>query len=106
MMHQDWKEVILQKHDPKATPRKHIELSKAVKLENDTENLSNKVVGLSLGKQIQTARLARGMKTQKELAVMISVRPEIITKYENGSAIPDTNVLQKLRKALGTKLKA
>jgi ribosome-binding protein aMBF1 (putative translation factor) len=36
---------------------------------------------------------------------MVNVKPEIINKYENGSAIPDSKVLQKLRKALGTRLK-
>jgi putative transcription factor len=103
MNHQDWNDVVFKKNT-KST-YKHTELSKEVKIENDSDNLSNQVVGLSLGNQIQKTRIAKGIRTQKELAVMVNVKPEIINKYENGSAIPDSKVLQKLRKALGTRLK-
>lgn len=103
MNHQDWKEVVFNKASTEVK-KPHVELSKSVKLEKDSENLANKRVGLSLGKQIQTGRIAKGFKTQKELATRVNVRPEIINKYENGTAVPDTNVLQKLRQVLGVKL--
>lgn len=100
-MYQDWNEVVFQKK-PKTTQSPHFEKSKEQRLEEDTDTLNHSTVGLSLGKQIQKARLANGIKTQKELASLINTKPDIINSYECGKAIPDNAVMQKLRRVLKT----
>jgi putative transcription factor len=54
---------------------------------------------------IQQGRIAKGFKTQKDLAIAVGVNVSVIGSYESGRAIPDPAVLQKLRKVLGVKLK-
>ena len=49
------------------------------------------------------ARNAKGL-TQKELAHRIAVKDTIIKNYENGKAVPQNGVIQKIEKVLGTKL--
>ena len=98
MQHQDWNQVVFTKKQN--IPHKHVELSNTVKLDNDFDNLQHKRVSLSLAKQIQQARIKKGFSSQKQLAVAINVKPEIINHYENGTAIPNNIILQKLRKTL------
>ena len=49
------------------------------------------------------ARNAKGL-TQKELAHKIAVKDTIIKSYENGKAVPQNNIIQKIEKVLGVKL--
>ena len=58
---------------------------------------------IELRKQIQTARIAKKM-SQKDLATSVNEKPGLIQAYEAGKAVPDHNVLQKLRRVLGVKL--
>ena len=101
--YQDWTPVVLRK---KVTPEKVIqpEVSKEVKIEREEIGTHEKV-SVSLAKTIQQARIARGYKTQKELANAVGVKVDIINGYESGKMIPDNNVMQKLRRVLGVKLK-
>jgi len=62
-------------------------------------------VPLDLAKRIQQARTARGMK-QGELAALINERVNIVNDYENGRAVPDHVLLNKLDRALGVKLRS
>lgn len=104
MSHQDWNEVVFKKPSKnQVTP--HFERTKEQKVESESEELSHKKVGVSLGKQIQNARVTKGFKTQKDLANAINVRPEVINSYEGGKAIPDNAIMQKLRRVLDTQLK-
>lgn len=104
---QDWKPVVIH---GKAVPAnqgphpKHYERTKEQKLE-DEELGTHKKVSLSMAKMIQQGRIAKGFKTQKDLAIAVGVNASIINSYESGRAIPDPNVLQKLRRVLGVKLK-
>lgn len=50
------------------------------------------------------ARNAKGI-TQKDLAQMINEKSGVINEYENGRAVPNPNIINKLEKALGTKLR-
>lgn len=61
-------------------------------------------VGLSLGKRIQQARMAKSM-TQKQLATLINEKPNVVAEYEQGKAIPNNQILGKLEKKLGVKLR-
>jgi putative transcription factor len=107
MSHQDWTPVIIHGKAAPAKqrpPPKHYERTKEQKLE-DEELGTHKKVPLSMAKMIQQGRIAKGFKTQKDLAIAIGVNASIIGSYESGRAIPDPGVLQKLRRVLGVKLK-
>ena len=105
MNHQDWTPVVIHgKAATKPSPPKHYERTKEQKLE-DEEIGTHKKVPLSMAKMIQQGRIAKGFKTQKDLAIAVGVNAGIISSYESGRAIPDPGVLQKLRRVLGVKLK-
>ena len=107
MSHQDWTPVIIHgKAAPvnQRPPAKHYERTKEQKLE-DEELGTHKKVPLSMAKMIQQGRIAKGFKSQKDLAIAVGVNASIINSYESGRAIPDPSVLQKLRRVLGVKLK-
>ncbi len=107
MSHQDWTPVIIHgKATPvnQRPPSKHYERTKEQKLE-DEELGTHKKVPLSMAKMIQQGRIAKGFKTQKDLAIAVGVNAGIISSYESGRAIPDPDILQKLRRVLGVKLK-
>lgn len=80
------------------------EVSREVKIDREEIGTHEKVT-MSLAKTIQQARLVRGYKTQKDLANAVGVKVDIINGYESGKIIPDNNVMQKLRRVLGVKLK-
>ena len=61
-------------------------------------------VGLSLGQTIQKARAAKNMK-QKDLSSRINEKPSVIADYETGKAIPNNQILGKLERVLGVKLR-
>jgi|SRR5210317_1749136 putative transcription factor len=106
MNHQDWNPVVIHGKSAKSqtlTARPHREVTKEQKLDQ-TELGTHKKVGLTMAKTIQNGRIAKGFKTQKDLAVAIGVPANIINSYESGKAIPDNAILQKLRRVLGVKL--
>ena len=74
------------------------------KLENETEELSHKRVGDAVKKAIMQGRLAKKL-TQAQLAQQINEKPQIIQEYESGKAIPNQQVLSKLERILGVKLR-
>ena len=39
------------------------------------------------------------------MAKLINERPAIVNEYENGTAVPNSQVLEKMEKALGVKLR-
>ena len=61
-------------------------------------------VGLSLGMLIQQASMAKSL-TQKQLATLINEKPNVIAEYEQGKAIPNNQILGKLERKLGVKLR-
>lgn len=104
--YQDWKPVVIHGKAAKAPtpPQPRREVTKEQKL--DREELgTHKTVSLSMSKMIQQGRIAKGFKTQKDLAIAVGVNVSVINSYESGRAIPDPSVLQKLRRVLGVKLK-
>lgn len=103
MSHQDWNTIVLKKPTIKKE-HVHYEKTKETKIMEDDENLSHDRVSQNLGKDIQNARIAKGYKTQKEFAQALNVKPDIVNSYESGKAIPDNNILQKMRRLLKVKL--
>jgi putative transcription factor len=107
MSHQDWTPIIIHGRSAPVKlnpPQKQYERTKEQKLE-DEELGVHKKVPLSTANMIQQGRIAKGFRTQKDLAVAIGVNVSIINSYESGRAIPDHAILQRLRRVLGVKLK-
>lgn len=74
------------------------------KLDAETEELKHKTVDLSVGKAIQKGRQQKEM-TQKELATKINEKPQVVIEYEQGKALPNQQILAKMERALGVKLR-
>jgi len=74
------------------------------KLDQETEELKHKTVDLSVGKLIAQGRQAKEM-SQKDLATKICEKPQVVTEYEQGKALPNQQVLSKMERALGIKLR-
>jgi len=68
------------------------------RLEND-ELVQKKTLPTDMKLKIKQARIAKKM-TQKELAAMLNVKPDIINKIEGGSIFPDPKLLNKIKGAL------
>lgn len=102
MDHQDWNTITLKKKS-ETKVHNHIDKTREQKLDN-TELGDIPRVSYSMAKTIQLGRVSKGFKTQKDLAVAIGVSQSLINAYESGKAIPETKVLQKLRRILGIKL--
>ena len=101
MDHQDCETVILRKpvtvtHKPKPKPKG------ANYLENGEEFNVAKVTP-ELKKALQQARVAKKM-SQKQLATILNVPVQDITKYETGKIIPNNQFISRMERALGTKL--
>jgi len=131
--HQDWQTVTFKKKQSKpANPQKAVEEARkegkdietvkkfnagtnhqqrqtnALKVEREVEegesSLSFEKVSLSLAKTIQQARQTKGL-TQKELGTKISEKASVINDYESGRAVPSQQILIKLERELGVKLR-
>lgn len=50
------------------------------------------------------ARQAKGM-TQKDLAIRISEKVGVVNDYESGKAVPNPNIISKMERALGCRLR-
>nr|ACN35802.1 unknown [Zea mays] len=74
------------------------------RLDDDTENLAHERVPSDLKKNLMQARLDKKL-TQAQLAQMINEKPQVIQEYESGKAIPNQQIIGKLERALGTKLR-
>ncbi len=57
-----------------------------------------------MGKLIQQGRQAKNL-TQKDLATKICEKPQIVTEYEQGKAIPNQTILSKMERVLEIKLR-
>lgn len=76
----------------------------ALKLELESEELTHKTVGQEVKKAIMQGRLAKKL-TQAQLAQQINELPKVIQEYESGKAIPNQQILGKLERILGVKLR-
>ncbi|KAH9779018.1 multiprotein-bridging factor 1b [Citrus sinensis] len=122
---QDWEPVVIKKKAPNAATKKdekvvnaarraaHAGTNKAAssstslntrKLDEDTENLAHDRVPSELKKAIVQARNDKKL-TQSQLAQLINEKPQVIQEYESGKAIPNQQILTKLERALGVKLR-
>ncbi|KAL4219538.1 Endothelial differentiation-related factor 1 [Mactra antiquata] len=84
--------------------KQHSTSKNTAKLDRETEELHHQTVGLEVSKLIQQARQAKGF-TQKELATKINEKQQIINEYEAGKAIPNNQIMSKLERTLGVRLR-
>jgi len=77
----------------------------AAKLDAETENFKHEKVPSSLAKNIQKARTAKGW-TQAQLAQAINEKPQVVNQYESGKAIPNGQIINKMERVLGAKLRS
>jgi putative transcription factor len=74
------------------------------KLDRENEVAPPAKVAPTVGKAIQTARMDKGF-TQKDLAQKVNEKPSVIQDYESSKAIPNPQILGKLERTLGVKLR-
>ncbi|ORX53140.1 MBF1-domain-containing protein [Hesseltinella vesiculosa] len=74
------------------------------KLDRDNDVAPPPKVDVSVGKAIQQGRQAKGI-TQKDLAQLVNEKPQVVNEYEAGKAVPNQQILGKLERALGVKLR-
>ncbi|CAJ0917928.1 unnamed protein product, partial [Mesorhabditis belari] len=84
--------------------RQHTSNKDTARLDEETEQLHHDRVSLSLGKVMQQARAVKEW-TQKELATKVNEKPQVVAEYENGKAVPNQQILAKMERALGVKLR-
>ena len=70
----------------------------------DEGTYTQSIISISLSKQIIKARQEKGW-TQKELAQRINEKSTVVSQYESGQAVPNPEIINKLERALGTKLR-
>ncbi|OSX69061.1 hypothetical protein BU14_1910s0001 [Porphyra umbilicalis] len=74
------------------------------KLDAETDVLAHATVSMSLSKSIQKARVDKKW-SQAQLAQAINEKPAVINQYEAGKALPNSQIISKMERALGTKLR-
>ena len=107
MQHQDWTPVTLRRQKPSAGrgfESRTFERNVEQRLNEETEELRHNRLGKSKGERIRAARVAAGFKTQRDLALALNTRVDLVASYESGKAIPDVAMMQKLRRLLRTSL--
>lgn len=101
---QQGESVDLQKKFNAATNKHQGTSLNTAKLDAETEKLSHNKVGLETGRLIQQARASKNWK-REEFATKICEKVQVVTDYENGSAIPNNQIFSKMERALGVKLR-
>ncbi|KAF8531175.1 ylMBF1 [Gautieria morchelliformis] len=74
------------------------------KLDRENEVAPPPKIAPSVGKAIQQGRMDKGL-TQKDVAQKINEKPSVLQDYEGGKAIPNPQILGKLERVLGVKLR-
>ncbi|KAI0005855.1 ylMBF1 [Russula compacta] len=75
-----------------------------VKLDRENEVAPPAKVPPSVGRAMQTARMELKL-SQKDVAQKINEKPSVLQDYESGKAIPNPQILAKLERVLGVKLR-
>lgn len=74
------------------------------KVDRENEVAPPPKVDMSVGKAIQQGRQEKKL-TQKELATKINEKPQVVNDYEAGRAVPNQQVLGKMERVIGLKLR-
>uniref|UniRef100_A0A3B5KEY8 Endothelial differentiation-related factor 1 n=1 Tax=Takifugu rubripes TaxID=31033 RepID=A0A3B5KEY8_TAKRU len=84
--------------------KQHLVSKNTAKLDRETEELHHDRIPLEVGKVIQKGRQDKGL-TQKDLATKVNEKPQVIADYECGKAIPNNQIMGKIERVLGLKLR-
>lgn len=84
--------------------KQHSAAKNTAKLDRETDELHHETLDLAVCKLIQQGRQAKEM-SQKDLATRVNEKPQVINDYEAGRAIPNQQILTKLERTLGMKLR-
>nr|XP_053649335.1 endothelial differentiation-related factor 1-like [Cherax quadricarinatus] len=87
-----------------ASNKQHGTSMNTAKLDRETEELKHAKITPDVGRLIQQGRQAKNW-TQKDLATRINEKPQVIQEYEQGKAVPNQNVLGKIERAIGLRLR-
>lgn len=74
------------------------------KLDGTDDVVQVKKVDANVGKTISRFRQEKKL-SQKDLATKINEKPTVVNEYESGKAVPNQQVLGKIERALGVKLR-
>ncbi|KAK3824494.1 MAG: hypothetical protein J3R72DRAFT_390685 [Linnemannia gamsii] len=74
------------------------------KVAESCEIIEPKTVTVDLGKVMAKARIEKKI-TQKDLSAIVHEKPSVINDYEAGRATPNQQVLGKIERALGVRLR-
>lgn len=100
MNHQDWTPVILNnKKNPAHTTTtgyRSQEVADNARLENDEPIKRDMTKIRAFSSNLQSLRLAKKMN-QKQFAVAMNVKPDVIQGIESGRLVPDANLMQSLK---------
>lgn len=77
---------------------------KIAKVDRENEVAPPPKISPTVGRAIQQARMEKGL-SQKDCAQKINEKPSVLQDYESGKAIPNTQILSKLERVLGVKLR-
>lgn len=103
MDHQDWNQVVFTKNIPTRVKsvgsQRTQEQSDMQRLENDEPVKRNTEKLKEFAEMVRYSRLAKKL-TQKELATMVNVKPDVIQKIESSKLLPDANTVSKIKKGL------
>lgn len=84
--------------------RQHQVDKNSASLDREFDELKHASVSIDVARTIQQARNAKNM-TQKEFATAINEQERVVKEYEQGKAIPNNQVLAKMERVLGVKLR-
>lgn len=101
-MDQDWNTVIIYGNQHKHNKPKPKQNSTISGEENDSVTV--KRITRQTAAIIRNGRIARGFRTQKDLANATGISVKVINEYEAGRAIIDQSILQRLRNVLNIKI--
>ncbi|TFK87367.1 ylMBF1 [Polyporus arcularius HHB13444] len=77
---------------------------KIAKLDRENEVAPPPKISPTVGKAMQAARMEKQL-SQKDVAQKINEKPSVLQDYEAGRAIPNPQILAKLERVLGVKLR-
>lgn len=105
MQHQDWQFVIFKKKTAATVTevvktKIHNPIASGVKLDENDEVSKIKYVPKEISNEISQARNLKNM-TQKQLALGLNLKPDIINNIESGKAIYNGEQIARIRRQLG-----
>jgi putative transcription factor len=74
------------------------------KIDRENEVAPPAKIDINVGRAIQKGRQDKGL-TQKDLATRVNEKPNVINDYEAGRAVPNQQLLGKIERVIGVKLR-